>query len=82
MNHSGDSDSTGAITGNIVGAYLGLHGIPEKYMKDLELKDIIMEIADDLFHDCRISEDGYKEDPEWYEKYFCNHSIHSGNGIG
>ena len=82
VNHSGDSDSTGAITGNIVGAYLGLHGIPDKYMKDLELKDIIMEIADDLFHDYRISEDGYKEDPEWYEKYFCNHSIHSGNGIG
>lgn len=29
VNHSGDSDSTGAVTGNILGAYLGLSGIPE-----------------------------------------------------
>ena len=82
VNHDGDSDSTGSITGNILGAKLGLSGVPERFIEPLELKDIIMEIADDLFHDCRISEDGYNEDPEWYEKYFCNHSIHSGNGIG
>jgi len=30
VNHSGDSDSTGAITGNIVGAYLGMSKIPEE----------------------------------------------------
>lgn len=72
VNHDGDSDSTGSITGNIVGAYLGLEGISDEWIRNLELKDIILEIADDLFHDCRISEYGKEEDPEWKEKYFCN----------
>ena len=51
--HSGDSDSTGAVTGNILGAYLGLKSIPKKYLDNLELKDVILEIADDLYNDCR-----------------------------
>ena len=32
VNHDGDSDSTGAVTGNILGASLGLDGIPAKYL--------------------------------------------------
>ena len=48
VNHGGDSDSTGAITGNILGAYLGLSAIPEKYLEDLELKEVLLELADDL----------------------------------
>lgn len=28
VNHNGDSDSTGAITGDILGAYLGINAIP------------------------------------------------------
>lgn len=31
VNHSGDSDSTGAVAGNIIGAILGYNAIPEKY---------------------------------------------------
>ena len=70
VNHKGDSDSTGAVTGNILGAKLGLSGIPEKYVKDLELKDTILEIADDLYHDCRMSEyDTEHWDPVWIRKY-------------
>lgn len=70
VNHNGDSDSTGAITGNILGAKLGLAGIPEKYTRDLELKDIILEIADDLHHDCQMSEYDYEHrDPVWIRKY-------------
>lgn len=72
VNHDGDSDSTGSITGNIVGAYLGLEGISDEWIRNLELNDIILEIADDLFHDCRISEYGKEGDPEWKEKYFYN----------
>lgn len=49
VNHGGDSDSTGAITGNILGAWLGLSGIPEKYLAGLELKDTLLELADDLW---------------------------------
>ena len=49
VNHGGDSDSTGAITGNILGVWLGLEGIPAKYLDGLELKDVILELADDLY---------------------------------
>lgn len=49
VNHGGDSDSTGAIAGNIVGAHLGLAGIPQHYLEHLELHDTISKIADDLF---------------------------------
>lgn len=49
VNHSGDSDSTGAITGNILGTMYGMDAIPEKYLKELELKELIMEISQDLF---------------------------------
>ena len=50
VNHSGDSDSTGAVTGNLLGARLGLAGIPSKYLETLELKSVILELADDLYH--------------------------------
>ena len=64
VNHKGDSDSTGAITGNILGAYLGLGKIPQKYTDKLELKDVIFEIADDLYNDCR--------DDTWNNKYIAH----------
>lgn len=69
VNHNGDSDSTGAVTGNILGAYLGMKGIPEKYLSHLELKDLIQEIADDLYYDCQMSEYGRYRDPIWIQKY-------------
>lgn len=69
VNHSGDSDSTGAVTGNILGALLGYGGIEEKWKEDLEISDVILEIADDLCHGCRVSASGRCADPEWEEKY-------------
>ena len=48
VNHKGDSDSTGAIAGNLLGARLGLAGIPEKFLTRLELADTITEMADSL----------------------------------
>ncbi len=48
VNHDGDSDSTGAITGNLLGAMLGVKAIPEKWLEPLELRDTITEIAKDL----------------------------------
>ncbi|MDE7420877.1 MAG: ADP-ribosylglycohydrolase family protein [Muribaculaceae bacterium] len=48
VNHDGDSDSTGAVAGNIIGAILGYTGIPEKFRKVLELHDLIISMADDL----------------------------------
>lgn len=69
VNHSGDSDSTGAVTGNILGASLGLEGIPAKYKENLELADVILEIADDLCNNCRMTENYDFADPNWEKKY-------------
>ncbi len=69
VNHNGDSDSTGAVTGNIIGAQVGASGIPEKYTENLELRDLIIEIADDLWRDCRPDERGGYPDPVWKAKY-------------
>jgi ADP-ribosylglycohydrolase len=69
VNHSGDSDSTGAVTGNILGAYLGMEGIPQKYLDKLELKDVITEIAEDLYNDCKMTEYGSYRDEVWVRKY-------------
>ena len=49
VNHAGDSDSTGAITGNILGAAIGYEAIPEYFKDDLELHEVILHMADDLY---------------------------------
>lgn len=46
VNHSGDSDSTGAIAGNILGAKLGLSALPKDWIDQLELTDVILEQAE------------------------------------
>ena len=62
INHDGDSDSTGAITGNILGAYLGFENIPERWIEDIELKDVLIQISDDLLV-------GYQEGDLWWNRY-------------
>ncbi len=62
VNHSGDSDSTGSITGNILGALLGEHSIPHNWLKQLELGDIIMQVGVDVF----TTFEGSKS---WLKKY-------------
>ena len=49
VNHDGDSDSTGAITGNLLGAMHGVKRIPGSLLEQLELKELISEIAEDLY---------------------------------
>lgn len=49
VNHDGDSDSTGAITGNICGARWGIAAIDyERWLSKLELRDVIAGLAHDL----------------------------------
>ena len=69
VNHNGDSDSTGAITGNIVGAWVGFDRIEEKWKADLELYDVIMELANDLYEGCQMSASSSFYDMEWERKY-------------
>ena len=67
VNHDGDSDSTGAITGNILGAYRGLSAIPPKYTEGLELMEVLTEIGEDLY--CVTCPDFDARDAHWQEKY-------------
>jgi ADP-ribosyl-[dinitrogen reductase] hydrolase len=48
VNHSGDSDSTGTLTGQILGTIHGEEAIPPTLLEDLELRDVITTVADDL----------------------------------
>lgn len=62
VNHSGDSDSTGAIAGNLLSALLGVQAIPERWLESLELRAEITVLADDLLV-------GYRDDEAWWERY-------------
>ena len=48
VNHSGDSDSTGAICGNIVGAANTPADLPADWLAQLELRKVIETLANDL----------------------------------
>lgn len=76
VNHKGDSDSTGAVTGNILGALIGYTAIDSKWKKNLELLDVILEVADDLCHGCQMSEYSHYQDPAWITKYMHMHRYH------
>ena len=81
VNHNGDSDSTGSVCGNIMGAIYGYEHIKErnifcpegKLLEDtLELSEIILALANDLSTGCIISEYDPIDTPEkqqWYERY-------------
>jgi ADP-ribosylglycohydrolase len=45
VNHSGDSDSTGAITGNLLGAALGMAPLPARWLEPLELAAVTRDMG-------------------------------------
>ena len=47
--HSGDSDSTGAICGNLLGAQLGMDAVPAGWLEILEGADLVDAVAHDLW---------------------------------
>jgi ADP-ribosyl-[dinitrogen reductase] hydrolase len=62
VNHGGDSDSTGAIAGNILGAALGVGAIPLAWLETVELRDEIRTLA----HDLTV---GFDHGDEWCRRY-------------
>jgi ADP-ribosylglycohydrolase len=48
VNHGGDSESTGAIAGNLLGASLGEGAIPPRWIAVLELREEILRLAEEL----------------------------------
>jgi ADP-ribosylglycohydrolase len=59
VNHGGDSDSTGAICGNLLGAALGAAAIDADLLAGLEGRHVITLVADDM-HD--VFADGQSPD--------------------
>lgn len=82
MNHDGDSDSTGAIAGNIVGAIHGYRALCAEHLlcppgcelaDVVELADIVLALADDLATECPIDEYTHIDTParrQWYARYW------------
>ncbi|WP_203885984.1 ADP-ribosylglycohydrolase family protein [Planotetraspora kaengkrachanensis] len=48
VNHSGDSDSTGSVCGNLLGARHGEAALSQSWLSRLEGRDTVIELADDL----------------------------------
>lgn len=73
VNHSGDSDSTGAVTGNMMGAICGYDKIPQHFKDNLELRWLIETMADDLSDGIPVGEysDNYDtpEKRRWMDRY-------------
>ncbi len=44
-NHSGDSDSTASITGQIFGAWKGIEEIPQKWIESLDVSDVLARLS-------------------------------------
>lgn len=53
VNHSGDADSTGAIAGNILGAWLGSPAIEATWTETLELPQVLERVARELYEGCQ-----------------------------
>lgn len=47
-NHNGDTDSTAAIAGNIVGTIYGVEALPKRWLDLLELKDVVERLSTDF----------------------------------
>lgn len=52
VNHSGDSDSTGSICGNLLGARYGDHSLPPEWLERIEGRGQIAVLADDFATEC------------------------------
>lgn len=65
VNHGGDSGSTGSVTGNIVGTYLGKQGIPEDWIEKLQLAREIEVMATDLYARHLETDEWSKRYPSW-----------------
>lgn len=72
VNHSGDSDSTGSICGNLLGAAHGTGAIPADWIENLEACAIVTQIAEDLWTERfqpPIADEWGGPPPDWWERY-------------
>jgi ADP-ribosylglycohydrolase len=72
VTHSGDSDSTGAICGNILGAWHGETALPPELVFPVEGRATILELADDLVLEFTESDrlhGDHGPDTGWAQRY-------------
>jgi ADP-ribosylglycohydrolase len=72
VTHSGDSDSTGAICGNILGALHGEGAIPAELAFELEGRGAMLELADDFVYEFTQRDrlhGAYGPDTRWSQRY-------------
>lgn len=72
INNNDICSSIAVLTGAILGANLGFNAIGQKFLRNFLLKDIIVELTNDLYNGCPITEfSGIKTINQklWYEKY-------------
>ena len=69
VNHNGDSDSTGAICGNMMGLVHGYDSIPAHFKEHLELLPVLVEVATDLYTGSARTDDVIS----WKRKYLEGH---------
>jgi ADP-ribosylglycohydrolase len=68
VNHSGDSDSTGAICGNLLGALHGETALPAGLVAELEGRGTILQLADDFVLELTAGPELHGT-PVWAERY-------------
>ncbi len=66
VNHSGDSDSTGSVCGNLVGAMYGEEALRKSWLDQLELREVIVGLADDALAEFGPDAPG---DDRWFARY-------------
>jgi ADP-ribosylglycohydrolase len=69
VNHSGDSDSTGAVCGNLLGARYGDAWLPPEWLTRTEGRRVVAELADDLSLQFEHGEIGPGVPVHSYERY-------------
>ena len=55
VNLGNDADTTGAVYGQLAGAYYGLDGIPDRFKEKIVMKELILSYAEKLY---KKKEDG------------------------
>ncbi|TMV45818.1 ADP-ribosylglycohydrolase family protein [Paenibacillus mesophilus] len=61
VNLGEDSDTTGAVYGQLAGAHYGISSIPASWLDKLVMKETILELAGKLFERCRHTNEGSKQ---------------------
>ncbi|MDR0481682.1 MAG: ADP-ribosylglycohydrolase family protein [Cellulomonadaceae bacterium] len=73
VTHNGDSDSTGAICGNILGALHGDSALPAELVFRVEGRETMLALADDFIYEFtqagRLHDGGSKANTGWEQRY-------------